>query len=201
MSDYEEFDNTLYPDGTLKNKLGIHDSQKLKRIEYMTVATRSITVIKNSPQIQSIDDLYKIHRFLFMNLYDWAGKRRTYPLNKDGHSFMDYLSLDQGQAYINGILNKLSKKVFLTSKDYAELLDSLNELHPFREGNGRSAKLFLQCLAINHHQVIDYDRNGKKMIEALNNADIDSLSEMLHIEDTSTAQIAKSMVLLKRKSK
>lgn len=51
------------------------------------------------------------------------------------------------------------KQHHLTAEDYAQLMDLLNYMHPFREGNGCSTRLFLQCYAVNHGQYIIYPFN------------------------------------------
>lgn len=53
----------------------------------------------------------------------------------------------------------------------------MNFLHPFREGNGRSAKIFITKLALNHHQKLDFPPNSDKMIDALNKADMKEISQ------------------------
>lgn len=63
-------------------------------------------------------------------------------------------------------------------------------MHPFREGNGRSAKIFLQCLAANHQQVIDYPRENDQMIKAQIEADIDQIARLIKVEAAPNKKIA-----------
>lgn len=95
---------------------------------------------------------------------------------------MEYQVLNQGEIMINNELANLPDGP-VSPQRYANLLDSINYLHPFREGNGRSTKCFLQCLAQNHGQAIDYDRDQEKFITAENASDIDSLAKLLQIEE------------------
>lgn len=200
MGDYKEFDETLLENGVLKNKLGITDERELRKKEYTIVAKRSLNFLQlHQVPIENVSSLYGIHYFVFSPLYDWAGKRRNYPLSKGQHSFMDYHFLDQGEEYINSLLSSAKTKDKLDPHDYAELLDSINDLHPFREGNGRSCKLMIQTIAIDHHQVIDYSRNSIEMIKALEKADTEALSKQIHLETTESADKAKDILLQRRR--
>ncbi len=82
-------------------------------------------------------------------------------------------------------MRQLASQKELANTDYAFLLDRLNYLHPFREGNGRSSKLFLQAFAANHGQVIDYPRSNKELIIAQNNADINQIARLIKVKSKS----------------
>ena len=82
------------------------------------------------------------------------------------------------------MLHKHPARKPLANKDYAELLDAINFMHPFREGNGRSCKVFLSAYAANHGQVIDYPRRNKEMIEAQNEANVDKIAKLIKVENT-----------------
>lgn len=71
----------------------------------------------------------------------------------------------------------------LEAKDYAVLLDEINFMHSFREGNGRSCKVFLLAYAANHGQVTEYPLENEKMIEAQIETDIGEISQLLNIEN------------------
>ena len=123
-------------------------------------------------------------------LYDWAGKIRDYDLSKNGYGFLEGDRQEFGIQNINNKINQKNELHTLNNKDYAELLDELNYLHPFREGNGRSTKLFLQCFAANHEQVLDYPRKNNEMIEAQNNADIDKISKLIQVQNSPSREAA-----------
>ena len=57
-------------------------------------------------------------------------------------------------------------------------------MHPFREGNGRSCKIFLSAYAANHGQMIDYPRKNEEMIQAQNEANIDQIAKLIKVENT-----------------
>lgn len=188
-----------YSNGTLRNKLGIRNADELEEVSYQMSAKKANTLIKTNPKIKSIDDLCKIHKYMFGDLFDWAGKLRNYNIGKtteiNGQAvttdFLDQSVLNNGILAINDELNNLPENK-ISVHEYANILDSVNFLHPFREGNGRSTKCFLQCLAQNHGQEIDYNRDQNEFIVAENNADVDALSKLLTVNDLKQKTLQKS---------
>ncbi|WP_278952228.1 hypothetical protein [Lactobacillus apis] len=79
------------------------------------------------------------------------------------------------------MLHKHPKTTPLSAKDYA---DAINFMHPFREGNGRSCKIFLSAYAANHGQMIDYPKKNEEMIQAQNEANIDQIAKLIKVENT-----------------
>lgn len=181
----------LYPNGTLKNKLNITDAAELAQKEYLGSAVRALAFLRENKKIASVEDLKKIHQIMFGWLYDWAGQIRDYELIKGDTEFLEYTRIKFGIEEIDEKIKQLTAKKELANTDYAFLLDRLNYLHPFREGNGRSSKLFLQALAANHNQVIDYPRSNKELIIAQNNADINQIAQLIKVEPKSNKINAK----------
>lgn len=64
---------TLYPNGTMKNKLGIRDAAKLADVEFQIAAERELLLLKQ--KVSQIEDLKKVHQIMFSPLYEWAGNR------------------------------------------------------------------------------------------------------------------------------
>lgn len=152
MSDWIQ--ETLYDNGTLINKLEIRDAQELAQKEFEITAQRELFLLNQDIIIKDVSAFAKINKFLFMSLYDWAGKYRSGNFYKGNTTFLDCNRFDYAEEDINHVLAVQSKKHELTAEDYAQLMDLLNYMHPFREGNGRSTRLFLQCYAANHNQCI-----------------------------------------------
>ncbi|ADQ59221.1 putative cell division protein [Lactobacillus amylovorus GRL 1112] len=75
------------------------------------------------------------------------------------------------------------KQHHLTAEDYAQLMDLLNYMHPFREGNGRSTRLFLQCHAVNHGQYIIFPLTNDNLIQALTDVDVAKIAKLIKIEN------------------
>ena len=171
----------LYPNGTLKNKLNITDPTELAQREYRGSAVSALAFLRKNKKITSVEDLKKIHKIMFGWLYNWAGQIRDYELTKGETEFLEYSRIKFGIEEIDEKMKQLASKKELENTDYAFLLDRLNYLHPFREGNGRSSKLFLQAFAANHGQVIDYPRSNKDLITAQNNADINQIADLIKV--------------------
>lgn len=189
MTDQELFDRFNYPNGILKNKRGITDATELVQLEFQMVNANMVALLQHAaqfPRIETIDQLTVVHRFLFDDLYAWAGEVRNYNLAKAGHVFQDFHTFRETTRWINSLLSKANQEARLPASAYAELLDNINEYHPFREGNGRSTKTFLQLLAIQHHQYINFPRHQDQLVDAFNQAtpiDYAALGRMLGVQN------------------
>ncbi len=135
----------------LINKLDIHDEEKLSQMEGgITFAKASI--LEETPISETFDfEHYKaIHRFLFEDIYDWAGKVRTVNLSKKGTRFVN---ADEIESTAERCFGRLKSENYFQSQDFDEFVDNIvdfycvtNMLHPFREGNGRTQKIFITQL-------------------------------------------------------
>lgn len=138
--------------GLLKNRLDITGAVTLEETEAALVATRSYE-LSGTPLKGAFDlaHLQAIHRYLFRDVYEWAGKLRTIDIAKGGHRFGHH-------AHIAGaateLLRKLAAERHLAglapaafSRRAAFYLGEINALHPFREGNGRAQREFMSHLA------------------------------------------------------
>ena len=141
-----------YPGTTvLINKLGLHSQDMLDDVERVMTGVRTVEIEDAQSVAPFTFDFYlNLHRRLFGDIYDWAGKLRTIDLSKKGTSFYaaDKLA-DLGTAIFDRLqrmneFRDLPRDEFV--KEIAELYHSLNMLHPFREGNGRTERLFFTLL-------------------------------------------------------
>lgn len=142
----------------LINKFGVKDAEIARAIEYKFASVRDLELSANPIEGEfNFSHLQKIHEHLFQDLYDWAGKTRTVDFAKRSKQtglvskfvpqmVMD-LKIEEFDRFIvqNNRLRNLPKAEFV--KQFAEVYTQLNELHPFREGNGRSTRIFLRELA------------------------------------------------------
>lgn len=183
MTDEELKAYFLYPNGTLRNKLNLQDADTLSTVEFQTVACNAVWLLDHGYLIKDMDDFAKIHRFLFSALYSWAGHYRSYYLTKGSTDFMPPAAFDTAITNINQQLNVIKTSVKPTVGQYVHLLDSLNYLHPFREGNGRTTRLFIQLLAANHQQYIDFRHQDTEIIQALNESDLAKLEHFIKVID------------------
>jgi cell filamentation protein len=151
---YIDPDN-LYTDkqsGVLRNKLGIKDGRLLAVTESLETAKRLEELERTPVVISSSAALLSIHYHLFQNLYDWAGKLRKVNISKGGKPFFPLQSFDKGFKYLDSLVEKCLATPSTDKKQIsgllAEILDTTNYLHPFREGNGRTQREFLRALAL-----------------------------------------------------
>lgn len=144
--------------GVLKNKLGIRDQATLEGAEADLVSIRS-QELWLSPLEGKFDltHLKKVHRHLFHDVYLWAGELRTVDISKGDNRFAHHAFLEGAAETIFARLRKenylagLNVDVFCSRAAF--YLGELNALHPFRDGNGRTQREFLQMVA-RRNQVI-----------------------------------------------
>lgn len=154
-NDYHYLDpENKYTDknGLLRNLADIKDEKVLLAFESLKVAKRVEELIENPLKVEDSNTLLKIHHHLFQDVYEWAGQVRTVNISKDGKPFFDGERFHLGFQYIDNLISeyrkiKKSDKSALAEK-LAEVLDNVNFLHPFRDGNGRTQREFLRLLAL-----------------------------------------------------
>lgn len=154
--------NGCYPGTTvLVNKLDLHSQAELNEVEAALFTFKSMQW-EEAPLCATFDfEHYKaIHRHLFGELYDWAGQVRTVNISKKGTQFCPVEEIPRVSAAIfrrlarNGLLCGLSRERFVA--ELVDFYERTNELHPFREGNGRTQRVFLAQLAQNAGYALDF---------------------------------------------
>jgi cell filamentation protein len=154
-------DPYLYPgSNVLRNKFGITDEAALEQIERRLTANR---IEEGAPAGRfDLKHLCAIHRHLFQDIYEWAGKIRTVEISKGGSQFQFRQFIETGMGDIHRrlvraeFLRDLSPDAFATAA--AEVLGDVNYVHPFREGNGRTQLLYLEQLAEQAGHPLDLSR-------------------------------------------
>lgn len=143
----------------LINKLGIRDEVKLSDIEaQITFAKAAMLEEKPIDGNFDFEHFKKIHEFLLCDLYEWAGQVRTVDISKKRTKFLDVASIERVATkcfakIASGYLEDLSFNEF--AKRIAEFYNDVNYIHPFREGNGRTQRIYFTQL-IRHY---GYDIN------------------------------------------
>jgi cell filamentation protein len=137
--------------GILRNLADITDHDVLLFFESGAVAKRIQELYDKPIKLEGADSLLSIHRHLFQDVYSWAGERRKVEISKAGKQFFPTTHFDNAFRFIDTLISdykNISKvdKLRLAEK-LAEILDNVNYLHPFREGNGRTQREFLRLLA------------------------------------------------------
>lgn len=138
--------------GLLRNLQDITDPEVLLFFESGAVTKRLNELYKKPIVIKSIENLFEIHKLLFKDIYHWAGKERIVEISKDGKQFFPISHFGNAFKYIDTLIveyKAISKdNKNLLAKKLAEILDNVNYLHPFREGNGRTQREFIRLLAL-----------------------------------------------------
>lgn len=141
-----------YSNGVLKNLANIQEEQALLLYESLKVSRRIEELFVKPIKIKNSESILKIHQYLFQDVYEWAGKVRTVNISKNGKPFFDGERFPMGFKYIDTLIDDFerisSKNTIEISQKLAEILDNLNFLHPFREGNGRAQREFIRVLAL-----------------------------------------------------
>lgn len=130
----------------LMNKFDIHDAQKLDELE-SSIVYGKLALLQHIPIPGSFDFAHykRIHQFLFCDLYDWAGQIRDVDLFKKGTAFVPASDIERCADALFGRLQafrpeNLSRREII--ENIADFYNTLNMLHPFREGNGRIQRVF-----------------------------------------------------------
>lgn len=127
----------------LENKLEINDSAELARIEEKISKKKAVELFKSDylkayePGTYSM--LAAIHKYLFEQIYDFAGKIRTVNLAKGNFRFASAM-------YLQAAIEKIEKMPQSTFNEIIEKYVEMNIAHPFREGNGRSTRIWLDLM-------------------------------------------------------
>lgn len=144
----------------LENKLGITNSAELAREEERISKKKAVELFESG----SLDklapgrftSLQAIHKTLFEDIYDFAGELRTVNLAKGNFRFAPLM-------YLEAALANIDKMPQSTFDEIIEKYVEMNIAHPFREGNGRSTRLWLdQMLKAGIGQVVDWSKVDKE---------------------------------------
>ncbi len=156
----------------LINKLNITDAEKLKDAEreITSLRTAQIMMEKNKDKFD-FKYLKKLHHILLGDIYEWAGKIRTVNIAKgDQFCLCQYIDEQMTELFL-----KLEKENYLQDckskeelgKRLAYYLSEINAIHAFREGNGRTQRLFIGQLANSVDYELDYSKiTSEDMIQA-----------------------------------
>jgi len=136
--------------GVLRNLVGATSYDELANAEGELVTFRTGEFLEKLPikVTGSLGDLKAIHRWLFQDVYDWAGQTRTVEIRKLGENSQFFLPSTNIEMGVNWAQGELAKDGMLKGMDKRTLVqrlsfhyDNYNFAHPFREGNGRTQRL------------------------------------------------------------
>lgn len=166
---------------TLENKLGIADSEELAKAEEKMSKTKAIELFEkgllDTFEAGTFKGLSQIHKYLFEEIYSFAGKIRSENIAKGGFRFA-------GAMYLETALGNIEKMRQSTFEEIIEKYVEMNVAHPFREGNGRSTRIWLNVIL----------KRELKMIIDWSNVDKE---DYLHAMERSPINDAEIKILLK----
>ena len=144
---------------TLENKLNISDAVELARAEEKISKTKALKLFTsgylNTLAAGTFESLAEIHRYLFDEIYSFAGKIRTVNMAKGNFRFAPVMYLEQALKHIEAMPQSTYNEII---EKYVEM----NIAHPFREGNGRSTRIWLDLILKKElGKVIDWSQVDK----------------------------------------
>ncbi len=143
----------------LQNKLGLTDELELARAEEKLSKTKALalydTGLLDTFPVGTFAGLAMIHKYLFDEVYEFAGQMRTVNIAKGNFRFAPVM-------YLGAALESIDAMPQSTFDRIIEKYVEMNVAHPFREGNGRSTRIWLDCILKKElQQVVDWSRVDK----------------------------------------
>ena len=144
----------------LKNKLGITSSPELAEAEERISKKKAAELFENGVldtlEVGTFASLKAIHKYLFGEIYDFAGELRTVNIAKGNFRFAPLM-------YLEAALANIDKMPQSTFDEIVEKYVEMNIAHPFREGNGRSTRIWLDCIFKKEiGKVVDWSKVDKE---------------------------------------
>lgn len=176
MDELYESRNSIYcypNSNVLINKLDLKNAKRLEKAEKMIVLAK-LYDLRQGKIKGNFDKAHfiSIHKYLFEDLYPFAGEFRKENIAKDSFSFAEWEFIE---SELDRLLIKLKEENYLkglNQEDMAKRLSfymsELNVLHPFREGNGRVIREFIRELAFKNEYIIDYTKTtSQELLDAM----------------------------------
>ena len=178
---------------TLENKLGLTNFAELAREEEKLSKKKALALFENGILNQleagTFSALKEIHKYLFHEIYDFAGEIRSVSIAKGNFRFVPFM-------YLSAALESIEKMPQTTFDEIVEKYVEMNVAHPFREGNGRSTRIWLDHMFKKELQkVVDWSQIDKEdyllAMERIPIKDIEikHLLKSALIEDTNSREV------------
>lgn len=180
----------------LENKLNITDSSELARVEEKISKTKAIELfergILKEMSAGTFDSLSKIHKYLFGEIYNFAGEIRTVNIAKGNFRFAPVM-------YLKPALENVEKMPQSTFEEIIDKYVEMNVAHPFREGNGRSTRIWLDLILKNEiGKVVDWSKVDKEdYLLAMERSPIKSVEIKELLKNALTSEIDNRDVYMK----
>lgn len=180
----------------LENKLNITDSADLAREEERISKKKAVELFEcgllDRLEAGTFASLQAIHKYLFEDIYPFAGKLRTVNLAKGSFRFAPLM-------YLTAALENIDRMPQTTYDEIIEKYVEMNIAHPFREGNGRSTRLWLdQMLKSELGQVVDWSRVDKEdYLLAMERSPIKDIEIKVLLKAALTSEISNREIFMK----
>ena len=180
----------------LQNKLGLTDELELAREEERISKQKALalydTGLLDSFPVGTFAGLAMIHKYLFEDIYEFAGQMRTVNIAKGNFRFAPVM-------YLRPALESIDRMPQSTFDEIIEKYVEMNVAHPFREGNGRSTRIWLDCILKKElHQVVDWSRVDKSdYLMAMERSPVKDLEIKVLLHKALTEQINDRQVYMK----
>lgn len=156
-----------YPDSdVLKNRLNIRDHAELKQAEEEFVAVKQLVLLQDPINGRfTMNHLLRIHRFLFEDVYPFAGHLRREQISKGDTLFYPP---DLIERELRRVFQEIHEREMLREteaqaqlRNLSHVMAELNIIHPFREGNGRSIRELIRCMALMYGLFINWGNTDR----------------------------------------
>ena len=180
----------------LQNRLGLTDELELAREEERISKQKALalydTGLLNTFPVGTFAGLAMIHKYLFENIYEFSGQMRTVNIAKGNFRFAPVM-------YLRPALESIDQMPQSTFDEIIEKYVEMNVAHPFREGNGRSTRIWLDCILKKElHQVVDWSRVDKSdYLMAMERSPVKDLEIKVLLHKALTEQINDRQVYMK----
>ena len=172
----------------LQNKLGLTDELELAREEERISKQKALalydTGLLDTFPVGTFAGLAMIHKYLFEDIYEFSGQMRTVNIAKGNFRFAPVM-------YLRPALESIDRMPQSTFDEIIEKYVEMNVAHPFREGNGRSTRIWLDCILKKElHQVVDWSRVDKSdYLMAMERSPVKDLEIKVLLHNALTEQI------------
>lgn len=180
----------------LQNKLGLTDELELAREEERISKQKALalydTGLLDTFPVGTFAGLAMIHKYLFEDIYEFAGQMRTVNIAKGNFRFAPVM-------YLRPALESIDRMPQSTFDEIIEKYVEMNVAHPFREGNGRSTRIWLDSILKKKlHQVVDWSRVDKSdYLMAMERSPVKDLEIKVLLHKALTEQINDRQVYMK----
>jgi len=180
----------------LENKLNVTNQQELAKEEERITKLKALKLFDTSEieniEVGTFEGLSKIHKFLFEDIYSFAGKIRKENIAKGNFRFASCM-------YLEDVLKKIDDMPQTSFEDIIKKYVEMNIAHPFREGNGRSTRIWLDMILKKElNKVVDWSKVDKEdYLLAMERSPVKDTEIRLLLQNALTDKVNDRLVFMK----